>query len=160
MRKDKNKTAKPKPRRGEVWQYTPGDSSKPTETWEIQAIEGSGKNATLDVLVRWDDDQDQPHSETRVIPLTKFADPHVELVNESKAEDDAPAPKPVVIVKPIKNGLSFTCPGQSCGDKHDFIVEASAVETFRDEFDKAYAKFVQRHAPHMLDGTLFAGHNE
>lgn len=161
MAKKREKNLKPMPRRGEVWQYTPADSSKPVETWEIQAIDGSGNKATLDVLISWDDASDQRQSRKDVIPITKFADPHVELVNATgAAEEAAPPPKPVVIVAPIKNGIAFTCPGQDCGDEHKFIIDSVDFDTFIAKVKEAHTKFVERHAPHMFAGTLWAGHHE
>lgn len=158
MASKKNKgTPKHMPRRGEQWEDSAAD---PVPVFTLGAYYSRGNNDGLrgyTCVKRWEDKQGNPKEETVDVPLLKFAEPGMKLVDDTNAiEDEAPPPKPAVMVKSIKGGIAFFCPGQECGDKHEVGIDACSFEALTEQLEKAHRKFVERHGPHMLAGTLFA----
>lgn len=155
----KSQEPKIKPRRGEAWE----DSSKdPVEVYHIGPYYQRGSAAkdrgfTCEIIS--EDKQGNNKTRTEDVPLIAFGAPGMQMVDDSKASDDeaAPAARPSVMVKPIKNGIALICPGQSCGDKHEIVLQVVAFDECIKQLREAHARFLERHEPHMLDGTLFAG---
>lgn len=161
-RKITEKDIKHWPRRFEKWEDTAAD---PVPTYTLKTYNDRGGHKTWTVTKFWHDAQGNPHEETADIPLLKFGEPGMRMVDDSQAEEefdgDASDPAtPSVTVTPIKGGLQFTCPGQTCGDKHEFTFDSTSYPDFSEKFAQAHANFVTRHADHMFDGTLFARRGE
>lgn len=158
-KKKKGQEPKVKPRRGEVWEDTKTDGV--ADVYHIISFYQDGKRGHgFTCRVVSEDGQGNQFEVTKDVPLLKFGEPGMKVLDDSKAQDDEPAPaeNPSVIVTPIKNGVSFTCPGIKCGDKFEFKMESMSFAAFIEKLTEEHDNFVLRHEPHMRDGTLFGRH--
>ncbi len=156
MAKKKSQEPKEMPRRGEVWKDTAKDPAPVFHLGPYYQRGNKDRGFTCEVVR--EDAQGNLSRATEDVPLVAFGAPGMECVDTSEAQDEAePAARPSVMVKPIKNGIALICPGQSCGDKHEIVLQVVAFDECIKQLREAHARFLERHEPHMLDGTLFQG---
>lgn len=158
----KKNEPKHKPRGGEVWEDT---AKHPVPVYHLKTYYqrgNSNKERGFTCEIIEEDGRGNQNTRTGDVPLLKFGEPGMQMVDDSKAQDEESAGgghvgQPAVMVKPIKNGIALMCPGQGCGDKHEFTFQVSSFEDLVKEMRAAHAKFLHRHGPHMSDGSLYGG---